>query len=97
MLDNSWLEQEVRRLRKEEYLRHKYPFLKKEDEKRMRILSVLCLFCIFSVAMLSFTGCTYSITMVHTEGTATDVVDETATNTPSTSITPTVSIPAAAL
>lgn len=43
------------------------------------------------------TACTYSITMVHTEGTATDVVDETATNTPSTSVTPTVSIPAAAL
>lgn len=43
------------------------------------------------------TGCTYSITMVHTEGTATDVVDETATNTPSTSVTPTVTIPAAAL
>lgn len=31
-------------------------------------------------------ACTYSITMVHTEGTATDVVDETATNTPSTSV-----------
>jgi hypothetical protein len=43
------------------------------------------------------TGCTYSITMVHTEGEATDVVDETATNSPSTSVTPTVSIPAAAL
>lgn len=43
------------------------------------------------------TACTYSITMVHTEGTATDVVDETATNTPSTSVTPTVSIPASAL
>lgn len=43
------------------------------------------------------TACTYSITMVHTEGQATDVVDETATNTPSTSVTPTVSIPASAL
>ena len=43
------------------------------------------------------TSCTYSITMVHTEGEAMDVVDETATNTPSTSITPTVTIPAAAL
>lgn len=41
------------------------------------------------------TGCTYSITMVHTEGQASDVVDEQ--QTPSTSITPTVSIPAAAL
>lgn len=43
------------------------------------------------------TACTYSITMVHTSGTASDVVDETATNTPSTSVTPTVSIPATAL
>lgn len=31
--------------------------------------------------------CTYSITQVHTEGQASDVVDETATNTPSTSLT----------
>lgn len=37
------------------------------------------------------TGCTYSITMVHTEGTASDVVDETATNTPSTSVSVPVS------
>jgi len=57
-------------------------------------------FCLFSNLMLSMlylTGCTYSITMVHTEGQAADVVDETATNTPSTSVTPTISIPAAAL
>lgn len=40
-------------------------------------------------------SCTYSITMVHTEGQASDVVDET--QTPSTTLTPTVSIPAAAL
>ena len=39
-------------------------------------------------AVLSLlSGCTYSITQVHTEGQATDVVDETATNTPSTSVT----------
>jgi hypothetical protein len=43
--------------------------------------------------MLLLTSCTYSITMVHTEGTATDVVDETATATPAT----TVSIPATSL
>lgn len=48
------------------------------------------LFLLGLVACL--TGCTYSITQVHTQGTATDVVDETAT--PSTSVTPTVSIPA---
>lgn len=41
----------------------------------------------------TMTGCTYAITMVHTEGTATDVVDETATNTPSTS----VSVPLSAI
>lgn len=37
------------------------------------------------------TGCTYSITMVHTQGEASDVVDETATNTPSTSVSVPVS------
>jgi hypothetical protein len=52
---------------------------------------------IYLIGILCFTSCTYSITMVHTEGTASDVVDETATNTPSTSVTPTVSIPATAL
>ena len=36
-------------------------------------------------------ACTYSITMVHTEGTASDVVDETATNTPN--VSPTIKIP----
>lgn len=45
--------------------------------------------------MIMLTGCTYSITMVHTAGQASDVVDEQ--QTPSTSVTPTVSIPAASL
>ena len=38
-----------------------------------------------------FHSCTYSITMVHTEGTASDVVDETATNTPN--VSPTITVP----
>lgn len=39
------------------------------------------------VALIAtMTSCTYSITMVHTDGTASDVVDETASNTPSTSV-----------
>jgi hypothetical protein len=42
------------------------------------------------LALLS--SCTYSITMVHTEGQASDVVDETATNTPSTTVSPPVSV-----
>ena len=45
------------------------------------------------LALLS--SCTYSITMVHTEGQASDVVDEQ--QTPSTTVSPTVSIPAKAL
>lgn len=60
-------------------------------------MKLLTLFVGFTLSILALTGCTYSITMVHTQGEATDVVDETATNTPSTSVTPTVSIPAAAL
>lgn len=45
-------------------------------------------------SLFFLTSCTYSITMVHTEGQATDVVDETASNTPSTSVSPNISIPA---
>ena len=45
--------------------------------------------------LLLLSSCTYSITMVHTEGEATDVVDET--TTPSTNISPKLSIPAASL
>lgn len=44
---------------------------------------------------ITLTGCTYSITMVHTEGTAEDVVDETATNSPD--ISPNLVIPASAI
>lgn len=48
---------------------------------------------------LSLGACTsnYSITMVHSEGVATDVVDETDTATPTNDISPTLSIPASAL
>lgn len=37
-------------------------------------------------------GCTMSVTTVHTQGEAADVVDETATNTPSTSVSVPVSV-----
>lgn len=39
-----------------------------------------------------FSSCTYSINMVHTQGEATDVVDETQSNEPD--IKPNLSIPA---
>lgn len=45
------------------------------------------------LALLS--SCTYSITMVLTEGAASDVVDEQ--QTPSTTVSPTVSLPDKAL
>jgi len=54
--------------------------------KKSSVLSCL-------VGIISLNACTYSITMVHTQGSATDVVDETATNTPSTTVSPTVSVP----
>lgn len=61
-------------------------------------LITLCLFSAFMFSTLFLTSCcTLSMTLVSTEGSATDVVDEAATNTPTTSVTPTVSIPAAAL
>lgn len=44
------------------------------------------------VSLIALTSCTYSITMVHTEGQASDVVDETLTNTPK--VDPVLSIPA---
>lgn len=31
-------------------------------------------------------GCTYTITLIHTQGTASDVVDETSSATPTTSV-----------
>lgn len=45
------------------------------------------------LSALIFPSCTYSITMVHTEGAASDIVDETATNSPSTDISPTFPLP----
>ena len=39
------------------------------------------------LALIFFlSSCTYAITMVHTQGVATDVVDETADNTPELTI-----------
>jgi hypothetical protein len=46
---------------------------------------------IFIPLLMLLSSCTYSITQVHTEGAATDVVDEQ--QTPSTTVSPTVSIP----
>lgn len=44
-----------------------------------------------SVLLLT-SSCTYNVSMAHTEGTATDVIDDTASNTPT--VSPTISVPA---
>jgi len=43
------------------------------------------------VLSLVMTGCTYNVSMAHTEGSAEDVIDDTASNTPN--VSPTVTIP----
>jgi len=53
----------------------------KESIMKYALISIL--------ALLS--SCTYSITMVHTEGTASDVVDEQ--QTPSTTVSPNLTVP----
>jgi hypothetical protein len=56
-------------------------------------MKLLTLIFTFMASMVCLNSCNYSVTMAHTEGTATDVIDETASNTPST----TVSVPATGL
>lgn len=44
------------------------------------------------LSMLSLmTSCTYNVSMAHTSGTADDVIDDTASNTPN--VSPTVTVP----
>jgi hypothetical protein len=52
--------------------------------------------CVLSYAMLiGFTACTFNFSMVHTEGTAADIVDDTTSTSPT--ISPNVSIPVSAI
>lgn len=46
-------------------------------------------------ACLGLTSCTISINLTHTEGTASDVIDETQSNNPK--VDPTISLPISAL
>lgn len=48
-------------------------------------------FIVLNFTLLILEACTYSVTLVHTQGIASDVVDETATNSPSTSVTAPIS------
>lgn len=44
------------------------------------------------IALLAcMTSCTYNVSMAHTSGTADDVIDDTASNTPN--VSPTINVP----
>ncbi len=67
-------------------------------EPDLKITYTALFFAFITMAALIFvTSCTYSITMVATHGSASDIVDETASNTPSTTVTPKLTIPATVL
>lgn len=54
--------------------------------------------CLSCVLLSALAGCTtYSVTVVHSEGQASDVVDEQQTQTPTANVSPTVSIPASVI
>lgn len=46
-------------------------------------------------ALLMLTSCTFSVNQIHTQGQATDTLDETQTSQPT--VTPTVNIPLSAI
>ena len=51
---------------------------------------------LLTISMLAcMTACTYNVSMAHTEGTAEDVIDDTASNTPN--VSPTVTVPVSAV
>lgn len=52
-------------------------------------------YSILIVICLGLIGCTMSVNMVHTEGEATDVVDETQSNEPD--VSPEISLPVSAI
>ena len=52
---------------------------------------LMCLGLFLLICLLS-SGCTQTMTMVHTQGMADDVVDETTTTTPSTSASIPISV-----
>lgn len=48
-------------------------------------------FLTIPICAMIFSACTYNVSMVHTEGTASDVIDETTSNEPN--VSPNISIP----
>lgn len=57
------------------------------------ILGYVAVFSIF----LALNACSYSINQVHTSGVASDVVDENQSTTPSTTVSPNITLPIKAI
>lgn len=53
------------------------------EKQKENIMKNICFLC----SLLLMCSCTYSITSVHTEGQATDIVDEAQSASPSTKVT----------
>ena len=51
------------------------------------IITMKCVLLCVALGIIVNSGCTYSINMVHIEGKASDVVDDSDTNAPQTSVT----------
>lgn len=67
-----------------------------DDEKNIKkvilvTLSALAFIALVGMLMTFLQSCTYSINMVHSQGQADDVIDETSSNAPD--ISPKVSLP----
>ena len=58
----------------------------------MKILSIVAFVLLIWAMKIILVGCTYSINMAHTEGVASDLIDETQSATPD--ISPNIDIPA---
>lgn len=56
-----------------------------------KITSKIKFFSFMIMGCFLLNSCSFNFSMAHTEGTATDVIDDTASNTPN--VSPTVSIP----
>lgn len=64
----------------------------KQSEKIMAIISMFIILCLLGfILLLFFTGCTYNISMVHTQGQAEDVIDNDQAADPN--ISPNITIP----
>jgi hypothetical protein len=94
MNENPWLESEIEKIKKEERLYKNK--LKKEDQKIMntRYFWLMTLLLMF-ILTVTLTSCTYNISLIHTQGEATDIMDTTQNQNPD--VSPTLSVPATGL